>query len=138
MFAQVHTPEQLAPHELDAYLERGWFRMGQTIFTTNFLHVKNEIYSTIWLRVFLNEYSAGSTQVKLFKRNAGFQTRVRPAAITTEKEDLYTVYKASVPFQASKSLEHLLFFGRSEADSIYNTYEVTVHDGDKLIACGFF
>ncbi|MBA4056534.1 MAG: arginyl-tRNA--protein arginylyltransferase, partial [Marivirga sp.] len=53
MFAQVHSPEKLLPRELDAYLEQGWFRMGQTIFTTNFLNFKNEFYSALWLRIML-------------------------------------------------------------------------------------
>jgi hypothetical protein len=34
MFVEVHTPAVLTRAELDAYLARGWFRMGQTIFTT--------------------------------------------------------------------------------------------------------
>jgi leucyl-tRNA---protein transferase len=138
MFAQVHTPDQLTPRDLDSYLERGWFRMGQTIFTTNFLHARNEMYSTIWLRILLNEYGAESTQLKLCKRNSAFRTLIGPATLTPEKEALYSIYKESVPFQASKSLDHLLFFGRKEEGSIYATYEVTVYDGDQLIACGFF
>ncbi len=138
MFAQVHTPQKLTPTELDGYLERGWFRMGQTIFTTNFLRVKSELFSTIWLRMLLTEYQGDNTQLKLFRRNAGFQTEIKRAVLTDEKEDLYALYKKSVPFQASESLHHLLYFGKKEADSIYSTYEVTVHDGNKLIACGFF
>jgi leucyl-tRNA---protein transferase len=45
MFAQVHSPESLHPVELDRYLDNGWFRMGQTIFTTNFLNFNNELFS---------------------------------------------------------------------------------------------
>ncbi|CAN5609219.1 hypothetical protein BH10BAC4_BH10BAC4_17470 [soil metagenome] len=138
MFAQVHIPQVLPHADLDAYLSKGWFRMGQTIFTTNFLRVRNEIFSTIWLRMKLDEYEADNTQIKLFKKNAGFRVTINPATLTHEKEDLYAVYKESVPFQASSSLEHLLLSGTAELNSIYTTYEVTVRDGDKLIACGFF
>lgn len=137
MFVQVHTPEHLSGNELDTYLERGWFRMGQTIFTTNFAHVKDKILSTIWLRVKLNEYIPESTYKHLIKRNAAFTTAVQPAQLTEEKELLFSRYRQSLPFTVSESLQHLLF-GNDTPDSVYTTYEVTVRDGDKLIACGFF
>jgi len=137
MFADAHLPDQLLPQHLDAYLERGWFRMSQRIFTTNFVHFKDQIYSTVWLRILLDEYIADSTQLKLFKRNAVFRTTIKPASITTEKEELYLHYKHSLPFQPSESLSSLLY-GRTENNSIFNTFEVTLHDGEKLIACGFF
>jgi len=111
--------------------------MGQRIFTTNFVHFKDQIYSTVWLRILLNEYTADNTQTKLFKRNASFRTTIKPLEITEEKEELYKRYKQSLPFQPSDSI-HQLLMGRSSSPSIFNSLEVNVHDGDKLIACGFF
>ncbi len=137
MFANAHLPEQLPPQHLDAYLERGWFRMAQRIFTTNFVHFKDTIYSTVWLRILLDQYVDDSTQIKLFKRNAAFRTTIKRATITSEKEELYLNYKHSLPFQPSESLSSLLF-GRSQNNSVFNTIEVTLHDGEKLIACGLF
>lgn len=137
MFAQSHSPKQLTPQALDAYLTLGWFRMGQTIFTTNFVHFKNEMYSTIWLRVLLNEYLPDRAQIKLCKQNSIFRTTIQPAVINSDKEELYLRYQQSLSFQPSESLQQLLF-GKITTPSIYDTYEVTVHDGDQLIACGFF
>ncbi len=137
MLAQAHAPEHLAPAELDAYLAKGWFRMGQTIFTTNFVRFQQEIYSTIWLRVLLDQYQPDPTQIKLFKRNASFRTSIQPAALTEEKEELYIRYQQSLAFPTSESLRHLLL-SDNDTPSIYNTYEVTVRDGDRLIAIGFF
>jgi leucyl-tRNA---protein transferase len=111
--------------------------MGQSIFTTNFIHFKSEMYSTVWLRVLLDEFKEDSTPKKLFKRNAGFQVAIRPAKLTDEKEELYARYKQSLPFNPSDSLRSLLFSAAS-TNSIYNTYEVTVRDDDRLIAIGFF
>src|SRR6478609_11159363 len=138
MFAQVHTPDTLLPSHLDSYLERGWFRMGQTIFTTNFLHVKEELHSTIWLRILLNDYKPDTTQEKLFKKNAGFQTMIGPPQVNEEKENLYSAYKQSVPFRASDSLRQLLYSGKADDNSIYHTLEITIRDNGRLIACGFF
>ncbi|HEY3406131.1 MAG TPA: GNAT family N-acetyltransferase [Ohtaekwangia sp.] len=137
MFAQALLPDQLLPTELDTYLERGWFRMGQTIFTTNFIHFKEDYYSTIWLRIVLDELREESTQNKLFKQNAIFRTEIRPAILSPEKDELYSRYKQPLPFQPSETLNTLLY-GKTVSGSIYNTYEVAVYDKDTLIAFGFF
>jgi leucyl-tRNA---protein transferase len=137
MFADVRCPEKLKPQELDDYLSGGWFRMGQTIFTTNFLNFKDHIYSAIWLRIVLDNFEGDSTQEKLFKKNAGFRTEVGPAELTPEKEALFMRYRESVTFEPSPSLNHLLY-GKSLHPTIFDTYEISVYDGDKLIALGFF
>ncbi|NOT76944.1 MAG: arginyl-tRNA--protein arginylyltransferase [Cyclobacteriaceae bacterium] len=145
MFAQVQNPDHLEAQELDAYLAQGWFRMGQTIFTTNFIRFQQQIHSTIWLRILLDSYVADNTQVKLFKRNSEFRISFKLAEITEEKEKLYSIYKQTVSFPASDSLQFLLLDKRNNSEqpatktgSIFTTYEVNVHDGDRLIACGFF
>lgn len=137
MFVEVHTPQHLTGQDLDAYLERGWFRMGQTIFTTNFAHVQDRMLSTIWLRVQLFEYERDAAHKKLLRRNARFTTRIKPATLTAEKEVLYIRYRETLPFVVSESLQHLLF-GKGDDSSLYATYEVTLYDQGKLIACGFF
>lgn len=139
MFVEVHTPDHLSGSDLDTYLERGWFRMGQTIFTTNFAHVKDDLLSTIWLRADLEAYEQDRTHTQLIKRNGAFVSAIRPAEITPEKENLFARYRASLTFPVAESLRHLLFGNETVTDrSIYNTWEVTLRDGDKLIACGFF
>lgn len=137
MFAQVHCPTVLAPHELDAYLERGWFRMRQNIFTTNFVHFKDQFYSALWLRVTLAELKQDSSRDKLFRQNAIFRTEIKPASVTEEKEALYTCYREQIPFEPIASLQQLLY-GDASTINIYNSFEVAVYDGDKLIAVGFF
>jgi leucyl-tRNA---protein transferase len=136
MFAQVKCPETLLAEELDQYLERGWFRMGQTIFTTNFLNFKNLFYSAVWLRIELEKYASDSREEKLQKRNNSFRVEIRKAVVTQEKEMLYAAYRKNLPFEPSASL-HTLLFGKANYN-IYNTFEVTIRDGEKLIACGFF
>ncbi len=136
MFVDVRCPENLTPAELDGYLEKGWFRMGQTVFTTNWLNFKDTFYSAIWLRLRLRDYIPDNTQKKLAQRNGNFHFEVRPASITPEKEVLYLRYKQSVPFEGSMSLQALLL-GNHERN-IFNSYEVAIYDGSKLIGIGFF
>jgi leucyl-tRNA---protein transferase len=136
MFAEAHAPETLHPEELDAYLQKGWFRMGQTIFTTNFLHFKSQFYSAIWLRIILAEFCTDKKQKRIFKLNSSFRTEIKQASIDQQKEDLYGNYKLGISFEASPSLRYLLF--GATLQSIYNTYEVNVYDNNKLIATGYF
>lgn len=136
MFAAVKHPETLTPEEIDAFLLKGWFRMGPTIFTTNFLSFKDTLYGAIWLRVNLETYKGERTQTRLFRLNNSLKTEIKKAEITEEKEKLFATYKQSVAFEASVSVRHLLL-GKSERCA-YDTYEVNVYDDQKLIACGYF
>ena len=69
MFAQIEYPKNLLPEELDKYLASGWFRMRQTIFTTNFLHFNQQFYSAIWLRVALEQPIDDTKYQRLKKLN---------------------------------------------------------------------
>lgn len=136
MYAEAEYPSSLLPEQLDQYLAKGWFRMGQSIFTTNFLTFHDQLYSAIWLRIALKHLQPDKTQHKLRKQNSAFLVTIREASLTTEKEELYANYRQSVAFNGSPSLHHLLY-GES-THTIFNTMEVVVHDRDKLIAAGFF
>jgi leucyl-tRNA---protein transferase len=136
MFAEVQSPDSLTAVELDAFLERGWFRMGQTIFTTNFLNFKGHFYSAVWLRLDLATYTPDRTEQKLLKANSRFRVEIGPMKIDEQREHLYSIYRESVVFDASTSIHQLMF--RESLHNIFSTHEVTVYDGDKLIACGFF
>lgn len=136
MFVHAESPSLMLPEELDTYLANGWFRMGQTIFTTQFLCFKNQLYNAIWLRVDLKKWKYDSVQVKLFKRNKQFRTEIRKATYSDQHAQLFQKYKEGVEFDGSATL-HQLLFGQS-TNNIYNTYEVNVYDKDRLIACGIF
>jgi leucyl-tRNA---protein transferase len=136
MFAQVHTPLALSSEQLDEYLFNGWFRMGQNIFTTNFLNFKGQFYSAIWLRIDLARYAADSTEQRLRKLNQRFSTSIKKASMTADKEELFSRYRESISFEASASL-HQLLFGKA-SHNIYDTYEVAIHENSRLVACGFF
>ena len=136
MLAQVHFPQSLSGEELDRYLAEGWFRMGQTIFTTNFLNFKQTFYSAIWLRIRLTECMRTRAEEKLTKLNRNFSVKIGKAVIDQEREDLFSRYRTQVSFEPSSSV-HGLLYGRTVED-VYDTLEITVREGDKLIGCGFF
>ncbi|HEX5168122.1 MAG TPA: arginyl-tRNA--protein arginylyltransferase [Cyclobacteriaceae bacterium] len=136
MFAQVHRPQALSPEELDRYLAQGWFRMGQTIFTTSFLNFKGRFYDAVWLRIHLDKFDGDTTQERLIKKNEAFRVIAQPMVFTVEKEELFMRYRESVSFEASPSLSHLLY-GKSN-ENIFQTYELEVYDNNQLIAVGVF
>lgn len=136
MLAQAHHPNHLNPSELDEYLKQGWFRMGQAIFHTNFLNFKDQYFSAIWLRINLATIVTDKQELKLCKRNQDFRIEFQSARITKEKEVLFSKYKQGIDFQASASLQSLLYGASTE--NIFNTLEINIYDGNQLIASGFF
>ena len=138
MLAELHYPQNsLKSSALDEYLERGWFRMGQSIFTTNFLKFNGLFFSAIWLRIDLLSFKPSKTQQKLQKLNAKFSVEIKPSfALSPEHLILFNKYKNHVPFDAAPSLTHLLY--DDKLSNVFDSYEVCVHDDKKLIACGFF
>lgn len=137
MFAKKHYPDVLLPHELDHFLTRGWYRMGQTIFTTHFLCFGQEFYSAIWVRLPLKEYRFRKSLRKLIRRNKlTFNYRIQKAEITPEKEALYQKYRVSFPGMLAPSLKESLLDG--EESNIYNTYEVQIISEGRLVGLSFF
>src|SRR4249919_2009504 len=98
MIEDIHFPENLTGRELDQYLSRGWFRMGQTIFTTDAVPLNGSVYAVQWLRINLRQLKYGKNQKKLFLVNNNFSARVKPLTITTELEGLFRLYRTSVDF----------------------------------------
>ena len=139
MFAQIAYPEELAPEELDKFLANGWFRMRQTIFTTNFLHFNQQFYSAIWLRVAMAEYKEDKKFKQLQKLNKAFSIEIKKSEtgnFSMGHELLFEQYRQSISFEVSSSLQELLL--GNEKHSIFNTHEVNIYDGEILIAAGFF
>ncbi|MBV6655332.1 MAG: hypothetical protein KI786_16305 [Mameliella sp.] len=137
MFAEKHYPEILLPEELDTYLSRGWYRMGQTVFTTHFLCFGRSYYSAIWVRLPLVNYQFTKSLRKIYRRvNQHFESEVGLASITPEKERLYRRYKASFSGMLAPTLRDALMDG--EDFNIFSTYEVRLYDKDKLIALSYF
>lgn len=134
--ADMRNLEYVLPKQLDQFLEAGWFRMGQTMFTTNFLIFTNYQYNALWLRVDLANFELTNTQKKLLKQNDRFTVKVVSGQISYEKEDLFYRYRESLKFSIAPSLQNLLT-GSSLFD-IFDSRHLEIYDGDILIGCGVF
>lgn len=127
----------IAPEALDQYLAMGWYRMGLTIFTTHFLFFDHDIYSAIWLRVPLANYRFKKSLRKIIKKaQKEFTVSYRKANLDDEREALYRKYTAVFKGRLPATLRSSLLDGKNA--NPFNSYEVNVHHGDKLIAYSVF
>ncbi len=136
MFADVVFPIDLSSEKLDDYLEKAWFRIGQSMFTTNFLSFNGNLYSAFWLQIVLNFFIPSKTQNSLLKKNKHLKVEIKPFVLNEEKEELFTKYRSGLNFETSNSLFALLLI--ENQISIFNTYCIEVFDNEILIACGVF
>lgn len=136
MDIQIKELSAIEPGELDEMLALGWFRIQQTIFTTNTLQFNGTEYRTIWLRVRLRDLQPGKKYFTLQKKNSPFRTEIKKAKITPRHEKLYSSYKESTSFESASSLQEILY--GYKIINVYNTYLIEMYDGNKLIGAGFF
>lgn len=126
----------LEPIQLDAFLSQGWFRMQQTIFTTDCLYFDDQVYDAVWLRVRLHDFVPDKKYKILSAKDSRFRTEFKSAVITPAHEALYDCYKESISFEGASSL-HSLLYGKNNFN-VYDTQMINVYDGDILIGTGCF
>ena len=134
------TPVALLPEELDQYLANGWYRMGQRIFTVDYIFIKEWI-RVFWLRFRMKDYSFGKKQKQILSRCSRFQISVLPLSVTEEVENLYGIYRRSIDFEASQTASELLFdqvFTGKVLPNVYNSRMIQVREEGRLIAVGVF
>lgn len=136
MLLEFDTPREIKLKVLDQYLADGWYRMGHTIFTTDFLYHNNEFYKVIWLRYCLAIYSESKSFLKLKKLNKFFTIAITPLRATDELERLYQRYVSTMSPGRAGSLQELLF-GETNHD-VYESLVINLYDDGKLAGAGIF
>lgn len=137
----MHTvfvdPEELPAEELDRWLARGWYRMGQSLFTARYVVFDDVLRAAVWTRLKLDGYRFRKGLRKVLTRvDASFRTEIGPRVLDAEREALYQRYRAIAKGDRSPTLQDFLY-GDSEQD-IFDTREVRVWDGDRLVAFSWF
>lgn len=123
-------------NDLDLFLSMGYYRMQQEIFTCQYVIFDGRLYPVYWLRIVLKAVEYGPKQSRLFRINEKFSVTVKPFVLTEEIERLYTLYRNSLDFDASDSVEACLFDGATH--TVFDTQVVEVRDQNTLIAAGVF
>lgn len=133
----IIRPEELSHQQLDKLLALGWFRMGQLIFTCHYIFFDAKCFSPIWLRLQLEGYQMSKSLRKINRKNRdAFRISIQKSVIDEEKNNLFLRHKKRFKGYRSATLQETLL--DQEEHNIYDTYEVTVYDGDLLIAASFF
>lgn len=130
------NPISLSHQELDLFLQAGWYRTGQSLFTLDFIFL-SEWYRVFWLRFGMEQFDFGKKQQQLLRRNSQFTTTICPLHLTEEHHKLYDDYFQSIDFEASPTLFQYLYHSNSE-ETIFDSRMVEVRDGQRLIAVGIF
>ncbi len=136
MLGNIHFPEQLTGEELDVYLSKGWYRMGQLIFTTNSITANHIPYNVYWLRYNVSLYISCRKHDQIRFANRHFSVEIKPIQITDELENLFAAYKCVIDFEPAASVSHWLFDGG--ISTAFDTAIIEIRDNGILIAAGIF
>lgn len=136
MFQDFKFPLQIMPEELDTYLAAGWYRMGQCVFTTDFVERDDVCFQTIWLRNRLKNYHPSSSFKKLERRNKGFKMEIVPFIYSDNYESLFQKYRLSLPPGRAADLYSFLI-GESTL-LVFKSWVINLYDDGKLIGAGIF
>lgn len=133
---RMHVPTAVAGEDLDNFLARGWYRMGQNIFTCNYLQREGRNHRAFWLRYSMPELNFTASQRKLRRNCTKFSNSVVPLRITAGLEALYATYKTGIDFDASQSVRANLMDKKGK--NLFDSKLIRIQDGRKLIAAGIF
>jgi arginyl-tRNA--protein-N-Asp/Glu arginylyltransferase len=137
MIASRIEPETLAPAELDDYLERGWYRIGRAMITTDFLMNEGDLRSTIWTRLDLRTHRfRSSLRKQLAQVHARFEIRVGDLVLDATREELYTRYREMVGGNRAESLDEVT--GGEEGRALFHTREIGIYRDGVLVAFSWF
>lgn len=139
MIETIHFPRQLTGPELDFYLSIGWYRMGQSIFTTHFIPIGDKIHRVFWLRLIVGNVQFGRKQRRLLRLNQDMSVHYRPFLPSADLDELYTAYRSSVDFDAPSSIAGFLLSEAQETYSnIYDTHTIELRENGRLAAVGIY
>ncbi len=136
MTIYFNHPPRLHGKLLDNYLARGWFRMGQDIFTCRYLISSGMLHTAVWLRLPLEGYDFTKTLRKLLRKNErNFECTVSPFVLNAEKEELYQRYRACFKAPLSETMRESLY---EENRNIYDSWQTEIRENGKLVAFSVF
>ena len=138
MYTTRHFPtEPIPPEQYDDYLARGYFRMGQTIFTTRFLFFNYQLFTPVWTRLDLDRHQFTKRQRRILRRvRERFRIDLGPVEIDREREQLFQAYRKYRGRRGWVTLRQSLY--DHKRTSVYNTWEVRIFDGDQIVAFSHF
>lgn len=107
------------------------------LYKMDLLCIDDEVYSIVNIRLNIENFSHRKSQKKLLRKATDrFDIQYGKATLNKEKERLYQQHKHRFKGFIHGSLEEYLYANFGE--SVFDTREVCIYDGDKLIAVSYF
>lgn len=136
LYYQTIYPEHMAGELLDRFLAAGWYRIGQSMITTDLITHEEMLIPVFWLRIDLSTYRPSRSARRIRRRGAHLQTEILPFSITEEIEDLYRRYRESLRHSISPTAHEYLLDGA--INNAFDSRLIEVRDAGKLVAAGYF
>jgi len=130
-----HRHSSIKNEMLDQYLEKGWYRYGAEIFTTDTTSNGDDWVRVHWLRYQVNQIQLRHSIEKLIRKAVSFHFTIQPFTLTEEMELLHDVYFDNINFETNFSIKELLV---DTTCQVYDTYKIEVRAENKLIGLGIF
>lgn len=138
-YYQSVTPDHLSAKDLDLLLSQGWYRMHQNIFRTTHLSNDVNLYRVHWLRYPLADVRERASHRRIRNRNKSFRLSIEDVTtVRPDHEELFVRYGQSIDFDGALSVRHGLFGEEGIDRRVYKTKCISVYDGNRLIAGGYF
>ena len=140
-FFDSYKPDRVIPlRGLDRLLELGWYRMHQHVFTCSHVNLGG-IYRVHWLRFAISKIQNRASHRRLQKRNSNFSYTIEdfdPTNIRIDHKLLHAVYRASIDFDGTNSIEECLLGDDYDGLNVFQTKCISVYHNGVLIAGGYF
>jgi leucyl-tRNA---protein transferase len=128
---------RLSAQRLDKLLESGYFRNANIMFQSQVLCLDGQLCDVVNIRLPLQDYQAPKRIARIASKvESRFSITTGKAVITPEKEVLYEQHRKRFKGFQYRNL-HQMLYGDSPI-RIFNTQEICIYDGNKLIAYSFF
>jgi arginine-tRNA-protein transferase len=107
------------------------------LYKMDLLCVDNNLYSVVNVRLNLEKFKLSKGQRKILRRaESRFRICIGIANPTPEKEALYQAHKHRFKGFIHETIQEYLNAGFE--NSVFDTREITIYDGDRLIAVSYF
>jgi len=137
VLVQTHFPRKLARSRYDQYLASGWFRGSVMLYKVDLLCIESGIYGVVNIRMNLERFAFRKSQRKRLARcDRKFTVSIGTAKPDAEKEALYALHKHRFKGFIHPTLNEYLTSGFHR--TVFDTREVCVYDGDRLVAVSYF
>lgn len=137
MLVQTHFPQRLSPARYDAFLASGWFRGSVMLYKMDLLCIEGDVRSVVNIRLDLEKHQSRKSQRKIMRKvEERFTVTLGSAQPNANKEALYAQMKSRFKGFVHPTLNDYLNSGFHQ--EVFDTRELCVYDGDKLIAVSYF